>query len=228
MTNGELMNYSFEKLSVDGGNITAILLSAIPHAKELDLSQYDLVPVKKGKYKLHFRIPDCWDGEILMEAYLKVEKDDVLVLSDCCYWFNAEYDYDWFSEEFDGGANMYGIGLYAGTGGDGSFNVEISLEEVKRAPANKYKKFVKKLEALKKDYEKQYNKKVSKEKQFDHFNILEKYVKETMDSLEKEYGYSRAVQNFYYEIQAKQRKYLSKLMKDIKAETEAIKKSTRK
>jgi len=206
------MNFSFENVGVDGGNITVILLSSIPHAKDIDLKEFETIPIKKGKYKLSFRIPDCWNGDLRLEGYINAKKDDVLVVADCCYWLedynDGDYDYDWFETKYSSGADMHGEGLYCGTGGDGCFNVEISLEKVNRAPHNKFKKLLKEVEFFRKEYDKLYNEKIEVNLMIDHHEKIKKYCKDSYVKIKSKYpAYVYYLSNIFEEIHMKNMDY---------------------
>ena len=136
-----MSSHSFNNLPVDAGNISVLLKSKIKYKKN-NLSK--TVQIKKGLYNIEISCKDSWNGSVKIKGFIKVENDeDTLIVGDACYSIK---DSDWgnFLDKTDYLGNMHSFGVSLNTGGDGTFNIKVSITKAKKDPGNLYEKAVKK------------------------------------------------------------------------------------
>lgn len=144
-----MIKRKYKNLSVDAGNITAILKSKIK-VGEFDSKDTKQIRLKKGKYRVTLSCKNCWNGEVSFSEFVNVKDEkDTFLVGDACYYITQEDDaWGWYLSDTDYGADLYGIGCALNTGGDGGFDIEVLIEELNYRPVNKYKKMIEEANAF--------------------------------------------------------------------------------
>lgn len=123
--------YKFQ-VDVDAGQIMALIR---------DTATKNSFPIKKGKYKITLKVKESWDGPNKSHNFLLVKEDAFLCVDDGFYKDNN-------GEEAFENEELFKQGCAVSTGGDGGFEVEITLTPVKVLGKDPYKEILAKAKAF--------------------------------------------------------------------------------
>lgn len=168
-----MKEYNFN-ISTDTSAITAILESEIYKINRTYAQEK--IPMTKGKYLVSLE----WE-DLKYTEFVEVKKEtDYLLLGDALYYSRKKF------KKYDRGANLYGLGANLDIGGDGSFDIKVTIEEIDYLPENKY---LIALERAKNIYGK-----AKKVKRYEDMELIKELKKEFKnDKLIMQYSYSEKI-----------------------------------
>jgi len=124
------MKFKTDEISVDAGVIAIFdkdyLLSKGGSFK-YDHDLHEEISGPAGEYEVKYEF-ESWRGTV--KGSCKIKSNQTIAISDPCYWFEGN-DWDKFIDETDYCKNNNEYIHFIDTGGDGGFELNIEINEVK-------------------------------------------------------------------------------------------------